>query len=118
MALERVRDMLERAAQSARVETVYGEPREIGAKTIIPVARVMYGGGGGEGQGKRGEGEEGEGGGGGLGVNVQPLGVFVITETQERWVPVVDVTRVILSGSAVATFALLTVRQIVTRRRR
>lgn len=118
MALERIREMMERAAQSARVETAFGEAREMAGKTVIPVARVVYGGGGGEGKGKREEKEEGEGGGGGLGVNVQPLGVFIITDKQERWVPVVDVTRVILAGSAVAIFALLTLRKIATHRRR
>ncbi len=117
MALERVSEMLQRAAQSARIETVYGEGRQLNGKTVIPVARVMYGGGGGEGSGKRGESGEGEGGGGGLGVHVQPLGVFVVTEHQERWVPVIDTTRVILAGCAVATLALLTVGRILGRRR-
>jgi uncharacterized spore protein YtfJ len=112
-----VKEMLERAAQSARVETVYGETRQVNGKTIIPVARVTYGGGGGEGKGKRTEGEEGEGGGGALGVHVQPLGVFVVTDQQERWAPVIDVTRVVLAGCAVVTLALLTVGKIAGRRK-
>jgi len=118
MPLGKIKEMMERAAESARVETVYGEARQVGQKTVIPVARVMYGGGGGAGQGKRPEGEEGEGGGGGLCVNVKPLGMFVITEKSERWIPVVDVTRVMLAGTVVATFALLTIRKIATSRRR
>jgi uncharacterized spore protein YtfJ len=109
--------MLERAAQSARVDTAYGEARQVNGRTVIPVARVTYGGGGGEGKGKHGDTDEGEGGGGGLGVRVQPLGVFVVTDQQERWVPVVDVTRVILAGCAVATLALLTIGRIAGRRR-
>jgi uncharacterized spore protein YtfJ len=117
MALERVKEMLERAAQSARIDTAYGEARQVNGKTIIPVARVTYGGGGGEGKGKGDDGGEGEGGGGGLGVHVQPLGVFVVTEQAERWVPVIDVTRVVLAGCAVATLALLTIGKIAGRRR-
>ncbi len=114
MALEQIRDMLRSIAEAARVETVFGESREIGGRTIIPVARVMYGGGGGGGQGKAEEGQEG--GGGGMGVKVQPLGIFVITEGAERFVATIDLTRVILAGSAVALAGILTVRKVMLHR--
>jgi len=117
MALERVKEMLDQVAQAARVETVYGESREIAGRTIVPVARVCYGGGGGGGQGKMQDSQEGVGGGGGLGVYVQPLGCFVISESGERWVPVIDVTRVTLAGCGVAALGLLTLRTILGRRR-
>ncbi|UCH35105.1 MAG: sporulation protein [Armatimonadota bacterium] len=119
MALERVKEMLDQVAGTARVETAYGESREVAGKTIIPVARVSYGGGGG-GQGRQGEaeqGQEGVGGGGGLGVNVQPLGCFIVTKESERWVPVVDVTRVAVAGSMVAVMLLWTIRKIAGSRR-
>ncbi len=67
MALDQVKEMLERVTRTANVETVYGPPQEMNGKTIIPVARVMYAGGGGGGQGKVQEGQEGGGGGGGPG---------------------------------------------------
>jgi uncharacterized spore protein YtfJ len=41
MALERIKEMLESVTHSARVDTVYGESREVAGKTIIPIARVM-----------------------------------------------------------------------------
>jgi len=118
MALDQVKEMLERVTRTANVETVYGQPREVGRKTLVPIARVMYAGGGGGGQGKAEEGREGGGGGGGLGVNVQPLGVLVITDEAERWVPVLDITRLAIAGSAVLITGLLTLRSIFGRRRR
>lgn len=118
MALEQIKDMLRGVADAAKVETVFGESREIAGRTIIPVARVMYGGGGGGGQGKVQEGQEGAGGGGGMGVNVQPLGVFVITENTERFVATLDLTRVILAGSALALAGILTIRKVMLHRRK
>ncbi len=117
MALEQIRDMLRNIAETARVETVFGESREIAGRTVIPVARVMYFGGGGGGQGKAQEGQEGGGGGGGIGVKVQPLGIFVITENEERFVATLDLTRVILAGSAVALASILTIRKVMLHRR-
>jgi len=123
MALERVRELLQSVTQAARVETVFGDSREVAGKTIIPVARVTYGGGGGGGQGEGGPGGEaprgsGSGGGGGLGVNVQPIGIFVVTEEAERFVPTLDLSRVIMAGSVVALAAILTVRKIAITRGR
>jgi uncharacterized spore protein YtfJ len=116
--MERAKEMLEKITGAARVETVYGEPREVAGKTLIPVARVMYCGGGGGGQGRRESSGEGTGGGGGVGVSVQPLGMFVITAEKETWVPVVDVTRIVLTGCAVATVAILAIRKIAITRSR
>ncbi len=117
-AMEQIREMLNQVTGTARVETVYGEPREVSGKTVIPVARVMYGGGGGGGGGKMQESQQGSGGGGGVGVNVQPLGMLVITPDSERWVPVLDITRLAIAGSAVAITALVTVRAIFGGRHR
>jgi uncharacterized spore protein YtfJ len=117
MTLERVKEILDQAAQSARVETVYGESREIAGKTVIPVAKVCYGGGGGGGTGTGPEGRGGSGEGGGVGVHVRPIGVLVITEQAERWVPIVDVTRLAMAGLGVAAMALWTLKKIATRRR-
>ena len=115
MALERVKELLDQVARAARVETVYGDSREVAGKTIIPVARVSYGGGGGGGKGKANGDQEGLGGGGGLGVAVQPLGCFVVTDNGERWVPVLDVTRIALAGTAVAIVGLMTLRAFAGR---
>ncbi len=45
-------------------------------------------------------------------MHVQPLGVLVITDDAERWVPILDVTRLALAGSAVLITGLLTLRAI------
>src|ERR1700731_4196468 len=56
----------------ASVKTIYGEPISAHGKTIIPVAKIMYGYGAGAGNGGVGDtrapGEGGGGGGGGGGV--------------------------------------------------
>ena len=98
-----VSDLVERIKSSARVEVVYGEPKEIGEKTIIPVAVVAYGfaagaGGGAGGPGGNGASASGGGGGGGAAVRVQPVGVLEVTAEDTRLVPVFDWTRIITTG--------------------
>ncbi len=98
-----VSGLVERIKGSAKVEVVYGEPREIGDKTIIPVAVVAYGfgagaGGGGAGPGGDGAIGSGGGGGGGGGVRVHPVGVLEVTADETRLVPILDWTRIITTG--------------------
>ena len=98
-----VNELVERIKGSAKVEVVYGEPREIGEKTIIPVAVVAYGfgagaGGGGAGPGGDGAIGSGGGGGGGGGVRVHPVGVLEVTADETRLVPILDWTRIITTG--------------------
>ena len=98
-----VSELVERIKGSAKVEVVYGEPREIGEKTIIPVAVVAYGfgaGAGGRGAGPSGDGAigSGGGGGGGGGVRVHPVGVLEVTADETRLVPILDWTRIITTG--------------------
>ncbi len=98
-----VSELVERIKGSAKVEVVYGEPREIGDKTIIPVAVVAYGfgagaGGGGAGPGGDGAIGSGGGGGGGGGVRVHPGGVLEVTADETRLVPILDWTRIITTG--------------------
>ena len=101
-----VGDLLDRIKGSAKVEVVYGEPREIGEKTIIPIAVVAYGFGAGAGTGARekpggdggiGSSARGRGGGGG-GIRVQPIGVLEVTPEDTRLVPILDWTRIITTG--------------------
>jgi len=98
-----VSELVERIKGSAKVEVVYGEPREIGEKTIIPVAVVAYGfgaGAAGRGAGPSGDGAigSGGGGGGGGGVRVHPVGVLEVTADETRLVPILDWTRIITTG--------------------
>ncbi len=99
-----VNELVERIRGSAKVEVVFGEPREIGEKTIVPVAAVAYcfGAGAGDGTGGRpgddGASGSGSGSGGGGGVRVQPIGVLEVTDDETRLVPVLDWTRIITTG--------------------
>ncbi len=96
-----VSKIADRVSASARVETIYGEPREIGDKTVIPVARVEYvfGAGGGGGTGPSSDNGSkvsiGGGAGGGGAVRVRPVGVLEVTNEGTRMVPVLDWTRII-----------------------
>ena len=98
-----VRSLTENMQRRAGVEGVYGEPITTNGKTVIPVARVMYGFG--MGSGKRGdlaapEGDEGSGGGGG--VSAGPVGVVEITEHETRFIPFGDRRKLI--GMAIVGF--------------
>ncbi len=81
--------IIERLHGGASVKAVYGEPVEAQGKTIIPVAKVVYGFGGGYGEAaKDKKGERGkEGGGVGAGVRAKPIGVIEVTEGDTRFVP-------------------------------
>lgn len=99
-----VSELLDRIKGSAKVEVVFGEPREIGDKTIIPVAAVAYGfgagAGGGMGERPGGDGASGggSGSGGGGGVRVHPVAVLEVTGDETRMVPVFDWTRIITTA--------------------
>ena len=118
MDIGQLGNLLSQVQAGARVTTAIGEPVPVGERVVIPVAEVMYGGGGGGGSGKtETEQAEGGGGGGGGGVRVRPLGCWVIGPDDERWVPALDINRLMIVGSAVLALLLLTVRVIITRRR-
>jgi uncharacterized spore protein YtfJ len=99
-----VDEILEGARDAISVGRVYGDPIEQEGVTVIPAAKVGGGGGGG--------GDDAQNGGAGFGVGARPVGAFVIRGDQVRWVPAVDITRVLLIGLA----ALLVLRSIVGRR--
>jgi uncharacterized spore protein YtfJ len=89
----------------ASVKTIYGEPIPANGKTIIPVAKVMYGYGAGAGTGGVGDSSaRGEGGGGGGGVRVVPLGVVEVSEQETRFVPISDRRK--LTGALLAGIGL------------
>ena len=75
----------------ASVKAIYGEPIPAHGKTIVPVAKILYGYGAGAGTGGMGEtSARGEGGGGGGGVRAIPVGVIEISNQQTRFVPITD----------------------------
>lgn len=76
---------------AANVKAVFGEPIAAQGKTVIPVAKVIYGYGGGAGTGGVGDsGAQGEGGGGGGGARAVPVGVVEISDKLTRFIPITD----------------------------
>lgn len=84
--------------EAITVRRVYGEPYEKDGVTVIAAARVSGGAGGGGGHDPQGQ----EGEGGGFGVQARPAGAYVIKDGQVRWMPAVDVNRVISALGIVA----------------
>ena len=94
---EIITSIADRLKGGGDVKVVFGEPKVIEGKTIVPVASVAYGFGGGTGKGGGPQGE-GSGSGGGGGLRVHPLGVLEITPESTRFVPVVNATRLAMMG--------------------
>lgn len=113
-----VRQMFDQARE-VMSRRVYSEPYERNGVTVILASRVQGGGGGGAGEGQEGAGSPhstGSGWGGGFGINARPVGAFVIKGDDVRFVPALDLNRVIVGGQLVALAALLTLRVIVRTR--
>ncbi|HUO14082.1 MAG TPA: spore germination protein GerW family protein [Verrucomicrobiae bacterium] len=80
---------LKESIVAANVKAVYGEPIAAQGKTVIPVAKIVYGYGGGAGTGGVGNsGTRGEGGGGGGGARAIPVGVVEVSSQQTRFIPI------------------------------
>ena len=110
-----VQDMLKSVSENigtrATVNTVFGEPRVMDGRALIPIAVVTGGFGAGGGEGKRpsdqdGAQEEGSGGGGGGGFMVRPLAVLEVADGQTKLIPILDMTKVILAGIGILGTAL------------
>jgi uncharacterized spore protein YtfJ len=106
--------MMEKLQSSATVRVVYGDPVEAQGKTVIPVAKVVYGFGGGLGPGRlRTENADraslGEGGGGG--VAATPVGVIEISDEGTRFVPVDDLPKMLMMAGAGLLIGLLLARR-------
>jgi uncharacterized spore protein YtfJ len=105
-----VNEVIDRARDHLNVRRVFGTPIHHGDMTLIPAAWVSGGGGGGEGEGSSTEegGGTGKGYGSGFGLRARPAGAFVLREGKVRWMPVVDVNRIILGVQVLAGLYLLT----------
>jgi len=78
----------------ASVRNVYGDPVDVGGRTVIPIARVSYGFGAGGGARGSEEAESERGGsGGGAGMSARPVGALEISEAGTRFIPFVDPAR-------------------------
>jgi uncharacterized spore protein YtfJ len=105
-SLALLQSLKESILSQANVKAIYGEPIAAHGKTVIPVAKIMYGYGAGAGTGgvgdssARGEG----GGGGGGGAWAIPVGVIEVSDQQTRFVPITDRKR--LAGAVLAGIGL------------
>ena len=96
-----LQSLKESILSQASVKAIYGEPISAHGKTVLPVAKIMYGYGAGAGTGGVGDSSaRGEGGGGGGGVRAVPVGVIEVCEQQTRFVPISD--RKKLTGAVLA----------------
>lgn len=90
-SLALLQSLKESILSQASVKAVYGEPIAAQGKTVVPVAKIIYGYGAGAGTGGVGDSRaRGEGGGGGAGARAIPVGVIEISDQQTRFVPITD----------------------------
>ena len=109
-------ELAERAGELLTVRQVFGEAYERDGVTVIPVALVRGGAGGGRGKHEnapRVAAQEGEGG--GFAALAKPAGVYVVSDGKVRWLPAVDVNRIVVGGQVLALAVLLVVRAALSR---
>ena len=118
--MSRLSELVEEATDAIGVKRVFGEPFEKNGVTIIPAARFMGGAGAGEGTVPAAAGETDEtdaahpagGSGGGFGITGRPAGAFVIRGNDVRWLPALDVNRLMLGFQVVMIVFFLVLRSI------
>ena len=112
---EMVTELLERigeaVGQRAQVSTIFGEPVQRDAVTVIPVAKARFAFGGGGGSGAL-ESNEGSGGGGGGGVVVSPVGYIELRESGAEFRRI-STARDLAALVTAAPFAALALRRLL-----
>lgn len=109
----------QRLADGSSVRDVVGQPVERDGTLVVPVARVWSsGGGGGDGAAGAGGGAGGSGGGIGLLQRARPAGAYVLDDAGARWVPAIDVNRIVLGGQVLAAVVAVAVAWAMRQRRR
>jgi uncharacterized spore protein YtfJ len=107
-----MRELADRIERTANVRAVFGEPVGSGQDMLIPVARVSVRGGGGGGSdesaGSDEPGRKGRGRGMGFGLNVVTVPVGYIKQTDDGavFVPVIDMSRVVVIALGVLAMGL------------
>jgi uncharacterized spore protein YtfJ len=92
-----VQTVLTRASDLMSAGRVFGAPIERDGVTLVPVAVVVGGGGGGAGSGASGTGGTPTDG-AGFGVLSMPIGAYVISNGQAKFVPSYDIGFLTLVG--------------------
>ncbi len=110
-----VTELLERigetVGQRAQVSTIFGEPVQREAVTVIPVAKARFGFGGGGGSGAR-ESDQGSGGGGGGGVAVSPVGYIELRDSGAEFKRISSARDLALLVAA-ASLVVLSLRRVL-----
>lgn len=102
-------DPLAQAIEQLSVAKIFGEPRQEGDVTLIPVAEtsVMFGYGYGSGEGPEGaEQGAGSGGGGGLRGGAKPRGFIKVTPKGVAYEPAVNPTLISVAGIAMIMWSV------------
>jgi uncharacterized spore protein YtfJ len=111
-SLALLQSLKESILSQASVKAIYGEPIPAHGKTVIPVARIMYGHGAGAGTGGVDDtSARGEGGGGGGGVRTIPVGVIEVGDQLTRFVPITDRKKLTASPCIATRQALFPLRE-------
>jgi len=100
MKIEELDKLVEQGTEAMTVKRVFGEPIVQDGVTLIPVAGVRGLGGMGKGEGPD---EQGKGEGSGFAMTANAMGTYVVKGNDVRFVPAVDVNRLM------ATFAFIAV---------
>jgi len=106
---------LDELQKSANVNAVFGQPVQVGEKTIVPIASVAYGFGLGFGEQEKEASEVNVGGGGGAGAIAKPLGLVEITPESTRVETVVDEQRVIRAGMLLGAWSIFWIANALIR---
>lgn len=123
VSINKLFEVVDKARDTAQWQAAFGQPVVVGDKTLIPVARAMYGFGlgfGSEGESPEKQGEPAGGGGGGAGGSAKPLGVIVVTPEDVYFEEAEDSSKLALSGMAMVAFVVFqvagTIRAIARRK--
>ena len=106
---------LDELQKSANVNAVFGQPVQVGEKTIIPIASVTYAFGLGFGEQEEQANEANVGGGGGAGAMAKPLGLAEITPESTHVETVVDEQRVIRAGMLLGAWSVFWIANALIR---
>jgi uncharacterized spore protein YtfJ len=109
----KIEDLITGVKNSVEAKKVYAEPYERNGVTVIAAASISGGTGGGSGRDEKGQ----EGEGGGFGIAARPTGAYVIKGDDVRWVPAVDVNKLIATLGAVAVAAIFVAARFLKSRR-
>lgn len=119
----RLFDPLAQAMDQLSVAKIFGEPRQEGDVTLIPVAEtsVMFGYGYGSGEAPEGaEQGSGSGGGGGLRGGAKPRGFIKVTSDGVHFEPAVNPTLISVAGIAMIMWSVfwiaLAVKAVLSRK--